>query len=339
MQFDVKEWCQSHIEGARLNGSNQYVGRCPWCGKDGRFYVDAEEGHYICFKCQERGRWLVGLIARVEGITRNEARQYILRRAVQFRRQGTPQTLLQRLLAMRGGEQPEVQQNTELPSEFIPVFRAGKWKMPVYLRERGVTRETAREWGLGWARTGRFACRLIIPVECPNGRSFTARDMTGQQEPKYLNPAGANHGRLLLGWKHAPLDGDVALVEGPLDAIKLWQHGIPALALMGKVLHKEQLEMLLAKPVDAGITVMLDPEEQTAPYDVARQLTCRFGSVHIARLPDGVDPGSATRNQARMAVESAERYTGGRSARLAASLASAQRKLADRYQQDRALRA
>lgn len=339
MKFDIEGWCHDNIEGARLNTSNQVVGRCPWCGKDGRFYVDAATGHYICFKCEERGRWLVGLVARVENIGLDEARQFILRQAVQFRRQGTPQTLLQKLLEMRGSEQPEPSQDTPLPKEFIPVFMDGKWQTPAYLRERGFKRETAREWGLGWARQGRFACRLIIPIECPNGRSFTARDMTGHQQPKYLNPTGAAHGRLLLGWNHAPLAADVVLVEGPLDAIKLHQHGIPALALMGKVLHKEQLQMLTAKPADAGITVMLDPEERVAPFDVARQLTCRFESVYVAKLPDGVDPGLSTPRQAKLALEAAERYTGERVSRLRASLSLAQKKLLGDYQQDRELRA
>jgi DNA primase len=333
MKFDIEGWCKDNVDGARMTSTGQIVGVCPWCNKDGHFYVDAEKGHYICFKCEQRGRFMIGLIAQVEGVSTSEARRIIMRSEVEFRRKETPQSLMQKVLALRGETEsgpPKV--DFPLPDEFIPVYKNGHWMFPKYLKERRIKKAAAREWGMGWCDRGRYAGRVVIPVECPNGRSFTARDATGKQQPRYLNPKGADHGRLLLGWNHHSIEGDVCIVEGPIDAIKMWQHGIPALALMGKVLHPEQLALLMLKPADAAITVMLDPEEAKAPYDAAQQLMCRFDNVSIAKLPMGVDPGSSTKQQAFQAYNNAVRYTGERLSRLSAAIQSSQKKLEKIFQ-------
>src|SRR6185503_1657735 len=142
--------------------------------------------------------------------------------------------------------------------------------------------KTARAWGMGFVRSvsiveGRTlrGMRLVIPIDCPNGTSWTARAMDGA-EPKYFNPAGADHSRLLIGWNVARLTGDLVICEGPVDAVMLYQHDISALALGGKVLHDAQLAMLLALPAATAVTVMLDPEERTAPMEVARALSTHF---------------------------------------------------------------
>lgn len=335
MKFDIQEWCEDNIDGAKLNSSNQMVGNCPWCGKNGRFYVDAEDGHFICFACSDVnpsvGRYMVGLIAFVEGISKGEALRFIMKHRVEFRRRETPTSLVEKLAAIGEDETADAEVDYPLPPEFIPVFKDDKWRFPTYLKERRVKRSTAKTWGLGWARRGRYGGRIIIPVECPNGCSFTARDVTDEQEPKYLNPIGADHGRLFLGWKHHRVKGDVVIVEGPLDAIRLWQHGFPALALMGKSLHIEQLMMLTVKPVDAGITIMLDPEEGEAPFKVAEQLMCRFTDVSIARLPNGVDPGDSSKKQARQAIDSAAVYKGDRTEKVTTIIGSSRRNLEKFY--------
>jgi len=101
---------------------------------------------------------------------------------------------------------------------------------------------------------------------------------------------------------------------------------------MGKVLHPEQLAMLIMKPSDAAITVMLDPEEAEAPYKVAEQLLCRFDHVSIARLPMGTDPGASTRKQAWEAYDNAVKYTGDRRGRLSAIVGASRKKLEKIYQ-------
>src|SRR5690606_12052636 len=165
-----------------------------------------------------------------------------------------------------------------------------------------------------------YSPRVFIARVCPAGRAFTARDMSGRPKLKYLNPKAANQ-RLLIGWNVTTFGGDLTLVEGPLDAVSCWQCGVPALALGGKNLNDQQKSQLFQLPADTAINVMLDPEEKMAPFTIARLLSVHFKNIYIVRLPDGIDPGDATPEQMATAIDSAERWSGDRSAELRAKLA------------------
>ncbi len=341
MEFDVGDWVESSLERVKPSANNELTAVCPSCGKWGKFYVNRDSGAYLCNGCELRGKSIIGLIAHVEDISWSEARGFIFKRAVKFRRRETLITLTDRIKLLRPGRELEDDETPsavdyELPAGVIPCYNAktDTWKLPPYLKERGLKTRTIKAWGLGYV--GRRALwldfptrekplymaeRLFIPIRCPAGHSWTARDMTGEQIPKYMNPPGADHRRLLIGWNVARLTGDVTICEGPLDAIKLWQHDITALALGGKELHDEQLAQLMDLSPDTAVTVMLDPEEQVAPLNVATRLSLHFKNIYLAKLPLGVDPGSSTREQAHRAVDEARKWDGGRHARLAAILA------------------
>lgn len=314
MPFDVRAYVENNIENLKSSTGDELCGTCPFCGKDGRFYVNAESGRWICFKCENAGKSIAGVIAQIEDITYERANALMMRQSVQFKRKMTPATLLARIRAVRPSAmtpEPEAQVDFPLPEEFRPVFNGKVWKFPTYLKARGIARETAKAWGMGFCNNGRFGGRVIIPVKCPNGNSYTGRTVHKDVDPRYLNPKGADHGRLFCGWNMVKHKGSIVLVEGPLDAVKMWQHGIPAIAMMGKVLHPEQFEMLRAAyPPDSEITIMTDPEEIKAPRKIAKRLLIRYDRVYIAKLPEGVDPGSSTKKQAQKAMDLAERTHG-----------------------------
>lgn len=341
MEFDIGDWVEGALERVKPSANNELTAICPNCGKWGKFYVNRESGAYLCNGCEFRGKSIIGLVAKIEDIDWSEARGFIFKRAVKFRRRETLISLTDRIKLLRPGRELEDDAGPrkvdyELPKGVIPCYNktTGQWKLPPYLKERGLKTRTIKAWGLGYVKRAIWeeyppevrekplclADRLFIPIRCPAGHSWTARDMTGEQIPKYMNPPGADHRRLLIGWHVARLTGDLAICEGPLDAIKLWQHDITALALGGKELHDEQLAQLMDLPADTAVTVMLDPEERLAPLNVATRLSLHFKNIYLAKLPLGVDPGSSTRAEAHAAVDGARKWDGGRSARLAAIL-------------------
>jgi len=335
--FDLVEWVDANIDRARPSAGDERTGECPFCGKYGGFYINCSEdgnGPWVCFKCGEASKSVIRLIAHVEGITPQEARAFLLKSKVEFRRKETAISLLDRIKAIRGNEDIDsidlFDEKVEggLPSEFVPVWDGKKWRVPVYMSKRGYRRSILRDWGVGFCNSGRYARRVIVPLECPNGRSFTARDVTGEQKPKYLNPEGIDHRRLLFGWNSVSNHSGFELVEGPLDAMKLDQHGLPSMAMGGKVLHSEQLNMLFKRPSSVRVTVMLDPEALKEAYNVASQLIVHFDRVYVAyTLPDGVDPGDTTRAQARETHNKAFRYSGERAERVQVVVKNARHKL------------
>lgn len=332
MKFDVSKYVFANLERAKKGSTNQISAVCPFCEKYGSFYIDAESGNYICFKCGERGRHLVGIVAEVEGVTWQQARTFLLKNLLERRRKETLPSLIEKIRGLRETDDEDEEEKIQpLPDEFVPIYKHKKWRFPLYLKERGVERKTARVWGLGFCNRGRYRNRIIIPIVCPGGESFTSRDVTGHQQPKYLNPVCSFQSHLLLGWPQIQKGGDLVLVEGPLDVIKLSQNGFNALALGGKVLHPEQIRMLTTLPSDTTITVMLDPEEKKAPLEVAKQLVFVFEGVYISTLSTGTDPGSATKGQVEKAVDNAVVFRGERGASLDININSLRQKLKETY--------
>lgn len=346
MRFDIEEYVNSHLSKSKdVNSKNghEMTAVCPSCGKYGGFYVNIETGKYLCNKCDFKSNSVVGLVAKVEDITWSQARQYIFEKAVQFRRKSDVFSLLDRIKALRpdivDDEQDDIQ--TEPPEGFVPIYdsnRSTKWMIPKYLKKRKIKSKTAMDWGLGYCTSGRYANRLIIPIDCPNGVSWTARSMSKEVKgPKYLNPSGVDHSRLLIGWHVAMITSDIVLCEGPLDAVRLYQCHVSALALGGKVLHDEQLSQLMSLSKNSAVTVMLDSEEKTAPYEIASRLSVHFDLVYIAKLPnieingEKIDPGNAPKKIIDETIDNAERYIGSRNMRTMSIIELSRKRLDNLY--------
>lgn len=341
MPFELEEYLMGSLLRARRSASasgGEITAVCPSCEKYGGFYANPRSGKYVCFKCGFRGRSAVGIVALLENLTFVEARSFLFRNTIEVRRKSDLFTVAERVRWLRDskGDNEELL-DIPFPPGVNLCFDNGRWRLPSYLKGRKIKSRTAAHWGLGFSdklyyrfpdadKDTNLSWRLFIPIECPFGRSWTARDTTGERLPRYLNPAGADHRKMLIGWSKIRMTGDLVICEGPMDAIKLWQHDVSAVALGGKELHDEQLAQLVKLPRDTSVTVMLDPEELEAPRKVAARLSVHFSEIYLAKLPEGVDPGSSTMEQAHSAMESAVRWAGGRSVSLQRSLRAMERR-------------
>lgn len=342
MKFDVEDYVTSNLQRAKpvqSGNGNEMTATCPSCERYGGFYCNVDTGAYLCNKCGFRSNGVVGLVAHVEGCSWSEARAFIFKKSVKLRRKQDIFSLVDRIRALRPDAIEEDEQedvSVDPPEFYVPIFdrkRSPKWSVPKYIKERKISRKTCAAWGLGYCRKGKYGDRLIIPIDCPAGVSWTARAMSKDVwGPKYLNPPGADHRRLLIGWHVARVTGDIVLCEGPLDAVRLYQNNLPALALGGKELHDEQLSMLMELSPQSAVTIMLDPEEEVAPYDLASRLSVHFSQIYIAKLPlelpngDACDPGNAPRRWLHDAVDEAKRWRESRSAKTRALLARSRAK-------------
>lgn len=340
-RIDPADWAEEHLEGVRKRGAS-IEATCPFCGKAGHLYLHREEGYFTCFakNCGQSGRDLTRLIAQVEGVTMAEARRRMFRGLVEFKRrrpEGTA-TFADRMRELREGKKLEPV-DVAPPPGMTQVWDGKRWKMPTYLLERGVSRRLARRFGLGFCGPGlcssapegcvfpeeaklcteigrcRYANRIVLPYSCPGGRSFNTRATEKDQEPKYLNPP-APKGRLLYGWQNAVEGGELVVVEGPFDVLRLVVHGIAAVAVMGLVLGPAQLRLLSQLRL-ASATVMLDAGVETEAQALASSLLGAVGEVFVARLPGKADPGEATREQAWEALRTARPHRAGRTDRAA----------------------
>ncbi len=299
--FDLEAWLDVNLSGRR-NG-DEYSSQCPYCGKTGKFSVNIEKKLFRCFSgsCQASGRvWQ--LMNFLEGISGQEARRLL-----------GSETFAQKPAFMKRQAVTNKRWDIPLPEEFIPCFQSGRdpeFRIIQHLKER-LRPETLKSFGVGFCKTGKYFNRAIIPVRSQFGNAWTARDATNMHKedlrrPKYNNPAGEWAQDLLMGWEHYEPGADLCLVEGPFDVMRLYEHGIHSFGLLGKKLGAGQRAQLLTLPSNTYVTILIDPEEKRWTVDDIRDsLSLKFKNLFIGQLPEGVDPGSSTKKQARKAIDDA----------------------------------
>jgi DNA primase len=134
--------------------------------------------------------------------------------------------------------------------------------------------------------TGDYKYRLIIPYFFQNKlMTFTARDITGNQDPKYKNLPNEKSvlttKEVLYGFDFC--EDTVLVVEGIFDA---WRVGKGAVALSGKIATKEQRKLLNKFK---RIFVCLDRDAEVESEKLAYNLSTPFNDVHVVKL-DVKDP-------------------------------------------------
>lgn len=185
--------------------------------------------------------------------------------------------------------------------------RAGRIRQ--ILKDRGFTKETAEEFGLGFAPTGFFGGRITVPIY--NHRSelvgWTGR-ATGDQNGKYKNSADSelfNKKYLVFNEhravKYAKEAGSLIFVEGHLDVCMMHQFGIknvvaaqgtgaPDVTVLQR-LARNCKNFVLCFDGDAG-GIKAAEQFIAAAGPMAVKGEC---SISVVSLPKGEDPDSLLR--------------------------------------------
>ncbi len=213
-RVDLVGLISRHVELKK--SGREFKGRCPFHQeKTPSFYVVPEKRFYFCHGCRASGD-AVSFVQRYFGKTFIDAVRDLARElGVDLEAAADP--------AAR--ERQQLKEATDLAAEH---FRALLWeeegrRARAYLASRGISEETARGFGLGWAPAAwssladRFAkagmlewgmsaglisrrqkgdgyydffrSRLMIPIRAPEGRpiAFGGRLVDAEEGPKYLN--------------------------------------------------------------------------------------------------------------------------------------------------------
>ncbi len=322
LTIDIVEWCLSHLGSAR-SSAKEVSAICPWCGRGGgSFRINATTGLFRCYKCHDKfspeddsRSWgfFPRLVAHVEGISVGEAARKCFGRDSLWSPAPNPERLL-----TRAPNKQTARVWNPLPPGCVRCFdqerKEQPWKVPSYLtKRRGCTRDAVKAFDMRYATEGPLEGRVVLPIKGPHGISYTARSMFADLEPRYMNPSEAGFEHLLFAWTLLPKQlAYIVIVEGPFDAIRLWQHGIPAISLLGKNCSETQADLIctLVHGSCASVFVMLDPEERVQQYAVARSLVPATSDIRIAKLPLDVDPGDSSAEQAWTALDSARPFLG-----------------------------
>jgi hypothetical protein len=164
----------------------------------------------------------------------------------------------------------------------------------VYLEGRSVPASIARGLGLRFLPPD----RVFIPYYNEMGELiyWTARALGKDTEPRYKNCPGVKH-PLWFAFPPIPLQVHprmVVAVEGPFDAMAVYQVGYMAVALGGKTLakHLERLLADLCHNRGYSIAVCLDGDALTASIALSARLRDLGIDNGIVALDFGEDPAS-----------------------------------------------
>ena len=125
-----------------------------------------------------------------------------------------------------------------------------------YWLERGLSEEVVTDFRLGYDYETDCA---TFPLRGPAGDVLgVVRRVLDDRRPKYRYPDHAPISKTLFGYYKARYGvKDLVLTEGALDALAMWDIGVPALAQMGATLSAFQAE-LIAKLAPSSITFAYD---------------------------------------------------------------------------------
>lgn len=257
---DIVDVISSYVRLTK-KGSN-YFGLCPFHNeKTGSFSVTPSKQMYYCFGCGAGGN-VITFIMEYENYSFSEAIEFLAKRAgialpeIDEAEQRVKDNKRQRLLDI----------NKEAGKYYYAMLRnEGGRRAYEYFKGRGLSDETMKHFGLGYARasknetyrylkskgfsdedlkdsglfifkenqgmTDKFWNRAIFPIMDTNHRiiGFGGRVM-GEGEPKYLNSPETmifDKGRNLYGLNHARTSRkkNMILCEGYMDVISLHQAG------------------------------------------------------------------------------------------------------------------
>jgi DNA primase len=179
-----------------------------------------------------------------------------------------------------------------------------------YLRQRGITEETAKTFGVGFfPGRGSMSGRAVIPIHNDRGElvAYAGRSIDAT-EPKYKLPAGFKKSAEVFNLHRVlglakEVHEQVIVCEGFFDCIKVHQAGLPAVVgLMGSSLSDAQ-ENFLQK--FGHVILFLDGDE--AGREAARSIASRLINqtfVRVINLPDGKQPDQLSSDEIKVILGS-----------------------------------
>ena len=191
----------------------------------------------------------------------------------------------------------EIEQVLVLPDEFQTLCTKHNsltsLKARRYLRERGLSQCDIQKWKIGYAVSGEYEGRVIVPSFNMDGKVnyYVGRRYDDNQWSKYKNPDVSKD--IIFNHLYVDFDEDVVLVEGVFDAIKAG-NSIP---LLGSTLKENSKLFKELIKQDPAIYIALDPDAERKAEKLIIDLLNYDAEVYKIDIPAGRDVGDMSHEE------------------------------------------
>lgn len=154
-----------------------------------------------------------------------------------------------------------------------------------YLMERGIDRQMAEEFGLGFVPEGRYSGRLAVPYHTPSGVvALNYRSLNGHT-PKYIFESGSSR-HLYNAWTLRKAERAL-VVEGELKAVVVQSvTDIPTVGYGGTENWKEHFRYCFEGVAEAIVIA----DDGKPGHDAAERVARSIGSrARVVYTPEGMD--------------------------------------------------
>ena len=295
----------------------EFVTTCVWHeDANPSLTINDDKGFCFCHVCREGGDAMDYLQKR-NGLGLQDAAELagsIL--GIQIEYDHIDREEQQRRAARRQAALDKLQAEQELYRSNLRHERAGRIRD--ILKARGLSAAASKEFGLGFAATGFFAGRITVPILDHRNKlvGWTGRATKSKEEQpaKYKNSQDSelfNKKQLVFNEVRAKeagrLAGSLIFVEGHLDVVSLWQHGVEnVVAMQGtgapdplvlKRLARNIKTFILCFDGDQGGRTAIEKFISAAgPMAMKGEV-----SILVAKMPEGQDPDEVIRSEGEQA--------------------------------------
>lgn len=289
--FPIQQYLENHKLDYREISNSYILDKCLKCFRENKFYIHKEGKYFSCWVCGVKGS-LVQLISLIDKVSYEIAYQLITGVRIY-----TPFEVKSRLEV-----EEEVSDNPviELPKYFKSIDLGIGEEEARYLERREIDQELV---DLFQIKYDEYQQRVIFPIGNRDGGvvGWQARDITDRHPIKILTkPNGLKKSKLLYNFHRIINDGEITIVEGPVDCIKAYQNN--PVALFGKQISNYQLSLILSLSNLKRVNIGLDPDAKEEIYKLGSILSPAF-EVYIISLPSGKkDLGDCSVEEANQAI-------------------------------------
>ncbi len=288
----------------------EYVTQCVWHDdKNPSLTINDDKGFCFCHVCREGGD-VIKYVEQRKGLGFVDAANLaatIL--GVQLETDGISVEQQKKIQARRAESVKKLEAEQETYKTNLRDPRAGRVRE--ILKSRGLSKEASEEFGLGYASSGFFSGRITIPItDYQNDIVGWTGRATKDQPGKYKNSADGElfHKKSLVFNEYrakeaARLAGSLIFVEGHLDVVSMWQHGIAnVVAMQGTGAPEPYILQRLARSA-SNFVLCFDGDE--GGKKAVQQFISAAGKlaqqgeiqVNVVKLPQGQDPDELIRSE------------------------------------------